>query len=76
MPDLFTVEPITVVWPDGPPHFGKTKETWVVKANLLDVSFDTQEEAEATAERLNAALEPLAGFDAQSNPLEVAGVRS
>lgn len=72
MPALFTVEPVTVVWPDGPPHFGKTKQTWVVRANLLDVSFDTQGEAETVAERLNAALEPLAGFDARSNPLELA----
>lgn len=71
MPDLFTVEPMTIVWPEGPPHFGKTKETWGVKANLLDMRFDTRNQAEAVAQRLNAALEPLAGFDAQSSPLDV-----
>lgn len=53
----FRVEPITVVYPDGPPHFGKTYEAWSVEADS-DLRFDNQDEAERVADRLNKAVDP------------------
>lgn len=75
MPELFKAVKRTFTFAEGPPHFGKRENHWIVEGNVAGRKM-TKRQAGAVAERLNAALEPLAGFDARGNPLEVVSAGS
>lgn len=53
---VFKVEPITINYPQGPPHYGKSEQRFELVADIQN-RFSDPDEAERFADALNKAVE-------------------